>query len=720
MKTYRHALPTNGLITDRYRILEILGEGGFGITYKAWDERLRRQVVIKEYLPAEMGIRDRDAQTILPRTEREGDLRYGLEKFLEEAVALAQFSHPNIVKVLDWFEANGTAYLVMEHEEGETLFDHLRGRGAPMGEGEIRDLLIPLLQGLMSVHRIGLLHRDIKPDNIFLRKGGGPLLIDFGAARHALGVHSKSLSVILSKGYAPPEQYSSRGKQGPATDLYALGAVLYELVTGKIPLESVVRSHALSEGEPDPITPARKAGQGRASAWLLDLIDRLLCLSFKDRPQDCAEVLKCVGSELQGGGMPHPSLIPPGHEDLLARQGTYQLPEAERFGQSKPAAAKGKSTEWGILVAGVLVVIVVLGIGASLFGGGNGGKVEILQPEQVQGLMGESEAAQGDLSQGFESGEAFESGEESEAAAPRLEETTGVPFESPAPPRLDSPEEVQDDLTGMAFVPIKGGCFPMGSPESEQGRDDDEQRHPVCVEDFAMGKYEVRVGEFRKFVEAAQYKTDAERSAGGAKGCAGITRRGKLGFVKGLSWRNPGYEQSNEYPVTCVSWNDAMAFAEWLSRETGENYRLPSEAEWEYALRGGSETARWWGDAPEHACLYGNVADQTAKARWGGWKYIHDCNDRYALPAPVGQYRPNPFGLYDMSGNLGEWTCSGYAKEYENRETRCTGGSDEAPRVIRDGAWMSGPSEVRSADRRQAIAALRFFGLGFRLLRVAR
>ena len=292
MQTYNRNLPLNERIGGRYRIQAVLGEGGFGVTYRAWDERLERVVVLKEYLPIELGMRDTGTLRIVPHSQREADYHYGLGKYLDEAKALAKFKHPNIVRIIDHLEAYGTAYIVMDFEEGETLGERLK-RGS-LNQNEILALLPPLLDGLQQVHQAGLLHRDIKPGNIFLRKQGGPLLIDFGSARHALGEHSKSLSAIISQGYAPPEQYSTKGKQGPYTDLYGLGAVLYELITGEAPVESIIRSHALGEDEPDPFIPALQAGQGKAPAWLLALTDRLINTKAKERPRSCQEVLQAL------------------------------------------------------------------------------------------------------------------------------------------------------------------------------------------------------------------------------------------------------------------------------------------------------------------------------------------------------------------------------------------------------------------------------------------
>ncbi|MBU0500864.1 MAG: protein kinase [Gammaproteobacteria bacterium] len=348
MNSYSQTLPLNELIGGRYRIQSVLGEGGFGITYRAWDEKLRRRVVVKEYLPGEVGARDRDTLRVLPRTQREESFRYGLERYLEEAVTLARFKHPNIVQIHDFFEANGTAYILMDFEEGETLSERLKSRGGHLSEAEILDLLVPLLQGLRQVHEAGLLHRDIKPGNIFLRREGGPLLIDFGSARQALGERSKTLSAIVSQGYAPPEQYSTRSKQGPYSDLYAIGAMLYELIIGEPPIESVDRSHEIMSGSADPLVPAVRAGRGKASDWLLQLIDQLLAIPSKDRPQGCDEVLGFIQSHGVAGALTG---------DPPRSSKTRVVSERERFDALPPA--RGGRRSWAM--AAFLLMIPVVG-----------------------------------------------------------------------------------------------------------------------------------------------------------------------------------------------------------------------------------------------------------------------------------------------------------------------------------------------------------------------
>ncbi len=236
-------LPVGTRLLGHYLIGRVLGKpGGFGITYLAWDPGLHRRVAVKEYLPRDLAGRGTDRRTLIAHDDEDANLlRYGLDQFLGEARTLAQLDHPNIVRVLQVFEANGTAYLVMDYYAGLTLAEHLECQGGRLPEEQARTLMLPILCGLRAVHAKGFLHRDIKPQTIYLaRTEGGvrPILLDFRAARHAMSERSRSLSVLLTPGFAPFEQYHRKGRQSPWTDIYGAAAVLYLLVTGETPPEA--------------------------------------------------------------------------------------------------------------------------------------------------------------------------------------------------------------------------------------------------------------------------------------------------------------------------------------------------------------------------------------------------------------------------------------------------------------------------------------------------
>ncbi|MDB5803868.1 MAG: hypothetical protein JWN73_1190 [Betaproteobacteria bacterium] len=287
----REALPP-GYLLHEYLIERVLGSGGFGVTYLARDTTLGHQVAIKEYLPNELAARDGESGAIYPRSKRHNeDYGNGLTRFLLEARTLAGFHHHNIVGVHRFFEANNTAYMVMAYEQGESLNTWLsrrllRGSGTP-GEALLISMFVPLLQGLALVHEAGFLHRDIKPANIYVRDADSSLvLLDFGAARQAgVGASALGLTSIVTPGYAPFEQYHAHGRQGPWSDLYAIGGVLYWFVAGRRPVEAAARVHN------DPQESAASAGAGRYGEDFLAAIDWALTVDERARPQTVEEFL---------------------------------------------------------------------------------------------------------------------------------------------------------------------------------------------------------------------------------------------------------------------------------------------------------------------------------------------------------------------------------------------------------------------------------------------
>jgi serine/threonine protein kinase len=236
-------LPPGTMLQGKFLLGRVLGHGGFGITYLAWDTTLKIKLAIKEYLPQQLATRSADQNTVtVYKSSLTEEFRYGLNKFLEEARTLARFNeHPNIVTVRDYFEANNTAYLVMNHHQGVTLQRYLDSKGGKIPVEQALKIFMPVLDALKEVHAAGILHRDISPDNLLINTEGRVILIDFGAARQAMGEKSKSLSVIMKAGYSPEEQYRSKGKQGSWTDIYALAATFYRAITGIMPPESLDR-----------------------------------------------------------------------------------------------------------------------------------------------------------------------------------------------------------------------------------------------------------------------------------------------------------------------------------------------------------------------------------------------------------------------------------------------------------------------------------------------
>jgi formylglycine-generating enzyme required for sulfatase activity len=269
---------------------------------------------------------------------------------------------------------------------------------------------------------------------------------------------------------------------------------------------------------------------------------------------------------------------------------------------------------------------------------------------------------------------------------------------------------------GMKFALIKAGEFLMGSPDDDKDAYDDEKpQHRVRItRPFYLGIHEVTRGQFRRFVDEAGYQTEAEKDGQGGWGWNEQEKKSEQN--PRYTWLNPGFEQTDEHPVVNVSWNDAVAFAEWLSRKEGKTYRLPTEAEWEYACRAGTTTLYFCGDDAEGLADVGNVADGTAKAKYSNWTTI-TAQDGFVYTSPVGRYRPNAWGLYDMHGNVNEWCWDWFGSDFykSSRVDDPAGPLQAAFRVLRGGSWSSFPRRCRSAPRIREPAGYRYNDLGFRL-----
>ncbi len=287
----------------RYVIGRVLGYGGFGVTYLAWDTVLEQKVAIKEYLPGEFSTRMPGSPSVTVfGGEKSQQFFDGLRKFVDEARRLARFtSEPGVVRIFDSFEENGTAYIVMEYLEGETLKDYLQHVGT-VSEDEAIRLLTPVMRSLEAVHAEGILHRDIAPDNIFLTNDGEVKLIDFGASRYATTSHSRSLTVIIKPGYSAEEQYRSRGDQGPHTDVYSLGATLYRMITGKTPPDAMERRAKYENQNRDILIPPHvvlkeQKSRQRLSVDRENAILNALNVRIEDRTPDVGTLLSELYSE---------------------------------------------------------------------------------------------------------------------------------------------------------------------------------------------------------------------------------------------------------------------------------------------------------------------------------------------------------------------------------------------------------------------------------------
>jgi len=282
----------SGTVVGGYQIVKKLAAGGFGVVYQAEDNQ-RHLVAVKEYLPSTLAVRvNGDAHPRIPDADL-AKFRYGMKCFFEEGRALAGLQHPNVVRVLNFFRANETVYLVMRYERGRTLQDHIRSRRGAIEEDWIRKTFTQLLNGLREVHSNKLLHLDIKPGNVYVRNDGTPLLIDFGAARQTLSAEGITLPPTYTPGFASPEQHARRELLGPWSDIYSVGATMYACLAAAAPQPADQRL------EKDLVVPARRTWAGKYSADLLDIVDWCLRMDHMERPQSVFALQKTLTGEKQ-------------------------------------------------------------------------------------------------------------------------------------------------------------------------------------------------------------------------------------------------------------------------------------------------------------------------------------------------------------------------------------------------------------------------------------
>ena len=352
------ALRAGTVLNNRYIVGRVLGQGGFGITYVAFDTQLQARVAIKEYMPSDIATRVEGATVSVMMDTKADDFTYGAERFQEEARTLAKFiGHPNIAGVSSYFDQNDTSYFVMDYIEGVSFKSYIANNGGKVSVDETLNVMIPVLRALTAVHAEGFIHRDVTPDNIYISKDGNVKLLDFGSARYSIGDKSKSLDVILKVGYAPKEQYIRRGRQGPYTDVYSCAACFYAALTGYLPPESLERL------DHDELVPVSQAGV-EVPEWLDKAILKGLAVQPEDRFQSAAEFLDAIENQL-----------------------VVDVPTA---GQTAPAQPAKKKLNPLVIGGAAAAIVVAVGLGVVLGGrggggnndsGGGGGIMEALAPK---------------------------------------------------------------------------------------------------------------------------------------------------------------------------------------------------------------------------------------------------------------------------------------------------------------------------------------------------
>ena len=588
--------PNQTIKNGRFLIRKKIGVGGFGITYLADDTATGQQVVIK---------------TLNAERQEEPDFREIQEKFVNEALKLSQFRHPHIVRVQELIQEGALWGIVMEYIDGMELSDYLLERGK-LTESEAVGYIDRMAQALDYVHQQGVLHRDIKPNNIMLRQSDRqPILIDFGLAREFIDGKTLSMTNALTHGYAPIEQYDRQGQFGAYTDVYALAATLYHLLTGQAPIPANYLE------QPGVKLPDPKSYNSTISKGVNRAIMQSMALDFRLRPQNMSEFRSLLGLAPISGS-PAPGAI-----------STTARTSPTRFNRRKILKWAG----FGSL--GLLGALIWLG---STEEPPKKASKPILKTIQFNTI--------------------------------KLDKKGAVVAKPEHKVRV-----FQEDLgNGVAFevVEIPAGNFLMGQTNAEKqeligqlGNDlhkkyyiSELPQHRVNLKAFYMGQKEVTQAVYRE-----------------------------------IMGDNPAKFQGDDLPIDNISWRQAQEFCEKLSQRTGRNYTLPSESQWEYACRGGTSSSFYTGDN-----INTDLANYDGSSSYGDGK--KGLNRQKTTK--VASFVHNPFGLYDMTGNVWEWCLDTWHDDYKDAPTDGSAwrsNIDSEDRVLRGGSWNFNPWDIRSALR---------------------
>ncbi|MDP1838121.1 MAG: protein kinase, partial [Reyranella sp.] len=509
----------------RYEVVSVLGQGGFGITYRAHDSQLGREVAIKEYLPLALAVRQ-DGTTVLPRsTDAAADFSWGRERFVAEGRTLASLQHaPAIVRVFDFLEVNGTAYIVMQLLQGETLESRLK-RSGPFKAPDIDRIIWPLLDGLEQVHGTGFLHRDIKPANILLDAEGNPTLIDFGASRAAMAGRSAALTAIFTPGYAAAEQMTS-ARQGPWTDIYGLSATLYHAITGHAPPGAFDRM--LDDGY-EPLGQRVLPG---FSPGLLIGLDAGLALRASDRPQSIAGWRPILGQ----------TTAPDAHATVAMARSV----EAPAVGVDVPVPARSRLP----LFAGIAVAVLALAGGGGYLAFGPGGNpaptgtaLQDLKIEDLERVLAERRKADAAAAEKKRLEEEAQRKADADAAAKKAADTE---LEKAQQARLKAEQELAQMKADMET-----------RRQAEAGQR--EQADAVArraAEEAAQRKAEAEMAALRQAEDDAQKKAAAE---------AGAKRQADEALVKAQAERQKAEAEAKQKAEA-----EARRKAESSTREVAE------------------------------------------------------------------------------------------------------------------------------------------------------
>ena len=624
-----------------YDIRELLGRGGFGVVFKAFDEKLLRVVAVKVLGPRLVG-------SAVAR-----------KRFLREARSAAAVRNDHVVDI-HAVEEQPIPYLVMEYVAGQTLQRKL-DCGGPLGLREVLRIGMQIAEGLSAAHHQGLIHRDVKPANILLENGVERVKIsDFGLARAADDYNlSQSGAIAGTPAYMAPEQ--ARGETiSHRADLFSLGTVLYVMCTGRSPFQASTTWAVLKrvcEEAPRPIREIKPD----APEWLCAIIARLHAKKPEERFASAREVADLLAgrlSELQMNSSSRSPGPPPPEPEAVAPISAISPPVRPR-------------RRWPALT--VLLVLLAVGLGLAL--------------TEATGLT-RLTAGAASLFRPAPAGPTGNVAAGAEQAAPAVLPFDAVQaraYQEAWAKKVGAPVETTDSV-GMKLRLIPPGEFFMTADYRVR-----------ISRPFRLGTYETTVGQFRAFVRGNGYRTDAEAS--GAGGWVMDVNQQSVQKPE-YTWRHPDVARGDDYPVGQVSWQDAVAYCRWIGRKENATYRLPTEAEWEWACRAGSEAAYSFGDDPKELGDYARFGDNS------GWK-----------SHPVGLKKPNAWGLFDMHGNICEYCQDWYGDLPSGARTDPKGPPSGDFRVIRGYGFVDSADGLQSNQRAAYDPTGSMFHYGFRVVR---
>ncbi|MDY3062542.1 MAG: bifunctional serine/threonine-protein kinase/formylglycine-generating enzyme family protein [Bacteroidaceae bacterium] len=619
----------------RYKITGILGQGGFGITYLAIQSGLERKVAVKEFFMKELCERDGTTSHVTIGTEgsRETVNRFR-EKFLKEARHIAKFNHPNIVRVIDVFDENATSYYVMEYIGNGSLSDKVKQKGC-LSEDVATRYILEVAAALDYIHGQKMNHLDVKPGNIMLNETDDCVLIDFGLSKQYDAATEKQTSttpVGISEGYAPMEQYKRGGvgEFSPETDIYALGATFFNLLTGE-------RPPSASDVNEDGVPVDKLKAKG-----VSDKSIAVICKAMESRKKDRMKRVSDFIAGLEGKIVPPKSPKLPkeeprstfkekpkadNDETIIKETEKKKKEEAQQSEKQKkkketPAKPKIKSP-FKFKRTFLWVVAIVIAAIAGVLVVNNIGKNDIFVLEEIVG------------------------------------------------------DDKVFTVGDVEFVmkPVVGGTFTMGAtPEQQDPYDREKPTHQVTLSSYYIGETEVT----QALWTAVMGNTVEQIAEANGRETWGVGK---------------------DYPTYDISWNDCQEFISKLNSLTGQKFRLPTEAEWEYAARGGNKSKGYQYSGS-------NNFDDVA---WYGYNSVDKTH-------PVKTKQPNELGIYDMSGNVSEWCQDRYGSYSSGSQTNPKGPSTGSDRVIRGGSLGSFARDCRSAYRYNCTPGDRYPDLGLRLV----